>query len=71
METGVWRVVFWAVVFLLRLGLARGIKGDPCSVEAVSDSLIGELSTEEPISSIRIGSCFEGFHIFGCPRGAL
>ena len=54
--------------FEARLGR---IKGDPCSVEAVSDSLIGELSTEEPISSIRIGSCFEGFHIFGCPGGAL
>jgi len=61
LETGVWRVVFRAVVFLLRLGWARGIKGDPYSVEVVSDSLTGELSLEEPVSSIRIGSCSECF----------
>jgi len=61
LETGVWRVVFRAAVFLLRLGLARGIKGEPCSVEAVFDSLIGELSAEEPVSSIRIRSYFGGF----------
>ena len=56
LETGVWRVVFRAVVFLLRLGWARGIKGDPCSVEPVFDSLTGELPAEEAISSIRIGA---------------
>ena len=61
LETGVWRAVFWAVMFLLRLGWAGGIKEDPCSVEAVPDSLTGELSVEEPISSIRIGSWSEGF----------
>jgi len=65
LETGVWRVVFWVVVFLLGLGWAGGIKGDPCSVEAVSDSLICELSAEEPVSSIRIGSCFKGFTDLG------
>jgi len=58
-------VFFRAVVCLLRLGLAGGIKGDPCLVEAVSDSLIGELSAEEPVSSIRKGSCFEGFTDLG------
>ena len=30
-------------------------------VEADSASLSGELSAEEPISSIRMGSCSEGF----------
>jgi len=56
---------FQAVDFLLRLGLAKGIKGDPCSVEPVFDSLTGELSTEELVSSIRIGSCSEGFTDLG------
>jgi len=52
LETGLWRVVFQAVVFLLRLGWAGGIKGDPCSVEANSASLTGELLVEEPVSLI-------------------
>jgi len=54
LETCVWRVVFRAVVFLLRLGRAGRIKEDPCSVEAISDSLIGELLAKEPVSSIRM-----------------
>ena len=61
LEIGVWRVAFEAVVFLLRLGWTGGIKEDPYSVEAVSDSLIGELSAEELVSSIKIGSCSKGF----------
>ena len=58
-------MVFRVVVFLLRLGWAGGIKGDPYSVEVVSDSLIGELSAEEPVFSIKIGYCFEGFTDLG------
>ena len=61
LETGVWKVVFRAVIFLLSLGWARGIKEQPCSIKAVYDSLAGELSAEEPVSSIIIGSCSEGF----------
>jgi len=61
LETGAGRVVFWAVDFLFRLGWAGEIKGDPCSVEADSASLTGELSAEELVSSIRIGSYSEGF----------
>ena len=59
MESG-----FSGCCFSFEARLGR-IKGDPCSVEAVSDSLIGELSAEEPISSIRIGSCFKSFTYLG------
>jgi len=53
-------VVFWAACFLLGLGLAGGTRVEPCSVGASPASLTRELSMEEPISLIKIGSCSEG-----------
>jgi len=35
------------------------IRGDPCSVEAISEPLTGVLSAEESISSITMGSSFD------------
>ena len=60
LETGIETVVFWAVCFLLGLGLVGGIRVEPCSVRASPASLTGELSVEKPVSSIKIGSCSEG-----------
>jgi len=44
----------------LGLGLAGGTTVEPCSAGASPTSLTGELSVEEPVSSIKIGSCSEG-----------
>jgi len=52
-------VLVLAVDFLLRLGLVGEIRGDPCSVEAVSDPLARVLSTEESMSSITMGSSLD------------
>jgi len=48
------------VCFLSGLGLARGTRVEPCSAGASPASLIGELSAEEPVSSIKIGSYSDG-----------
>jgi len=47
-------------VFFLGLGLAGGTKVDSCSAGASPASLTGELSAEEVVSSIKIGSCSKG-----------
>jgi len=52
-DLGVCEVLFLTVDFLLRFGLKGEIRGDPCSVEAVSDPLARALSIEESMSSIR------------------
>ena len=46
-------VVFRAMCFFLGLGLAGGTRVEPYSAGASPGSLIGELSVEEPVSSIR------------------
>jgi len=58
-DLGVCEVLFLAVAFFLRLGLGEEIKGDPCSVEAVSEPLAGVLSAEESMSSITMGSSLD------------
>ena len=58
-DLGVCEVLFLAVTFLLRLGLVGEIKGDPCSLEVVSEPLAGVLSTKESMSSITMGSSLE------------
>ena len=63
--TGMEAVVFWAACFLLGLGLAGGTRVEPCLAGASPSSLIGELSAEEPVSSIRIGSYLEGLADLG------
>ena len=55
LDLGVCEVLFLAVAFPLRLRLVGEIKGDPCSVEAVSEPLAGVLSAEESMSSITMG----------------
>ena len=57
---GMETVVFHAVCFPLGLGLAGGTRVEPCSAGASPASLTRELSVEEPVSSIKIGSCSEG-----------
>ena len=52
-------MLFLAVDFLLRLGLVGEIRGDPCSVEAVSEPLAGVLSVVESMSSISMGSSLD------------
>ena len=42
--------------FRLRLGLEGAIRGDPRSMEAVSEPLIGVFLAEESISSTKMGS---------------
>jgi len=49
-DLGVCEVLFLAVAFLLRLGLVGEIKGDPCTVKAISEPLVGALSAEESMS---------------------
>jgi len=58
-DLGVCEVLFLAVAFLLRFGLVGEIKGDPCSVEAISEPLAGVLSAEESMSSITMWSSLE------------
>ena len=53
------RCSFLTVDFLLRLGLVGVIRGDPCSVEAVSEPLVGVLSAEESMSSTTMGSSLD------------
>ena len=65
LETGIETVVFWAVCFLLGLGLAGGIRVEPYSVGASPVSLTGEFSAEELVSSIKIGSYLEGLTDLG------
>ena len=60
LEIGVETGVFRAVCFLLGLGLAGGTRVEPYSVGRSPASLTGELSVEEPVSSINISSYSEG-----------
>jgi len=58
-DLGVCEVFFLTVDFILRLGLVGVIRGDPCSVEAVSEPLVGVLSAEESMSSTTMGSSLD------------
>jgi len=58
-DLSVCEVLFLAVNFLLRLGLVGVIRGDPCSVEAVSEPPAGVLYAEELMSSTTMGSSLD------------
>jgi len=58
-DLGVCEVLFLAVNFLLRFGLVGVFRGDPCSVEAISEPLAGVLSAEESMSSTTMGSSLD------------
>ena len=60
-DLGACKVVFLAVDFRLRLGLVGAIKGDPYSLEAISEPLAGVLSAEESMSCTRMGSSLDNF----------